>query len=300
MEPDPPSSSALGRPDTAFVAHHNHSPSTTRRPPPAEDNHHAREGYPLSSGGVRQERTSRWLSFAKSNAYPTGTLGGEKVDTEWLDQNFGDYSKPWLANHNGEDSEDSNSRYHAFRKKREAWYKRSRFTILRNPFIPLVFRLINLSFATIALALGGWIYHRSAQIQDPSYQPGPSAEMAVIVDAIALVYIGYITYDEYSSKPLGLRSAIAKVRLILLDLFFIVFQASNLSLGFESVTLESGACRAGNEQGSEFSYPHICSRAEALASVLLVSLVAWLLTFTVSVFRQDMSLLYAFALLIML
>lgn len=37
--------------------------------------------------------------------------------------------------------------------------------------------------------------------------------MAIVVDAIALVYIIYVTYDEYSGKPLGLRSPKAKIRL---------------------------------------------------------------------------------------
>jgi cytochrome c-type biogenesis protein CcmH/NrfG len=43
---------------------------------------------------------------------------------------------------------------------------------------------------------------------------GPSALMAIIVDAVALVYLLYITFDEYTSKPLGSESeANAKLRL---------------------------------------------------------------------------------------
>jgi hypothetical protein len=40
-----------------------------------------------------------------------------------------------------------------------------------------------------------------------------STIMAIVVDAIALMYLIYITYDEYSGKPLGLRSPTAKIRL---------------------------------------------------------------------------------------
>ena len=63
----------------------------------------------------------------------------------------------------------------------------------------------------------------------------PSTNMAIIVDAVAMVYLLYITYDEYTGKPLGLRPAKAKMRLIFLDLFFIVFDSANLSLAFVSI-----------------------------------------------------------------
>ena len=90
--------------------------------------------------------------------------------------------------------------------------------------------------------------------------------MAIIVDAVAMVYLLYITYDEYTGKPLGLRPAKAKMRLIFLDLFFIVFDSANLSLAF--ATIEKVNC---DEE--------ICSRHITLASVLLIALIAWLTPF---------------------
>lgn len=110
--------------------------------------------------------------------------------------------------------------------------------------------------------------------------------MAIIVDAVALVYLVYITYDEYASKPLGLRSPKAKVRLILLDLFFIVFDAANLSLAFESLSDVQGSCTNAVINNEPVPRSNVlCVRQKALASVLLVALIAWLLTFSVSVFR---------------
>lgn len=113
--------------------------------------------------------------------------------------------------------------------------------------------------------------------------------MAIIFDSVALVYIFYITYDEYTGKPLGLRSAKAKMRLILLDMYFIVFNAANLSLAFDALTDVRWSCREslmfagpGND-GSHNS--GLCNRQRALSGVLLIALVAWLLTFAVSVFR---------------
>jgi hypothetical protein len=152
------------------------------------------------------------------------------------------------------------------------------FTILRNPFIPLVIRFIIFFFATIALGLGASIFRIAA---GTSTRSGPSAEMAIIVDALALVYILGITYNEYLGKP---RSASAKLRIVLLDLFFIVFESANLSLAMQSLSYPSEGCSVANED-SDTTNGSICSRQEALAAVLLVALIAWLFTFSVSLLR---------------
>lgn len=279
-------------PSAALVAQHNHSPAAARKPESYAQRQKRRDGYPLSSGQTRSQPTSRWVSFARASVYPREQFNNEKVEHEWLDEHFTDYSQPWLANHNEDDIEDGSSRYHAFRKKRQVWYKRSQYTILRNPFIPLVFRLIVFIFAMTALALGGSIHHITDRYNDmhpnDGIVQGPSTMMAIIVDAIALVYIVYVTYDEYFNKPLGLRSARAKIRIVLLDLFFIVFQAANLSLAFQGLSDPEAGCKSdakgppgsvGNVDSS------ICERQRALASVLLIALIAWLMTFSVSVLR---------------
>ncbi|KIY00497.1 uncharacterized protein Z520_04182 [Fonsecaea multimorphosa CBS 102226] len=293
-------------PHAALVAQHHHSPSTARRAL-VSSRQSQEEDYSTPSGKARAPRTSRWMSFAQPSAYPRENFNSEKVDPDWLNQNFTDYSKTWLADHDDDDVEDGSSRYRAFRRKRQVWYKRAQFYILRNPFIPLAFRLTVLSFAIVALGLGASIYHETGKITEcikqaperrsaectqrvgptaTDYYRDPSGLMAVIVDAIAIGYTVYITYDEYFSKPLGLRRARAKVRLMLLDLFFIVFQSANLSLSFESLTVDEGACKTGDSARTTGRFESICDRAEALSGVLLVSLTAWLMTFSVSVLRQ--------------
>ncbi|KAI1611366.1 hypothetical protein EDD37DRAFT_439758 [Exophiala viscosa] len=287
-------------PNAALVAQHNHSPANAQRPHISGKQQH---GNVTSSGQVRAERTSRWVSFARASAYPRETFNGEKVDTDYLNQHFTDYSKPWLAGHD-DDPEDSSSRYRAFRKKRQVWYKRAQFTILRNPFIPLAFRLTIFIFAFVALGLGTSIYHQTSKIigcihQSPrtpkcralvgtgtvEYYQDPSGLMALIVDAIAVAYTLYITHDEYFSKPLGLRRPRAKVRLVLLDLFFVVFQSANLALSFESLTVVEGACKVGDNPLATPKFDDVCRRERVLSGVLLISLVAWLITFSISVLR---------------
>lgn len=106
--------------------------------------------------------------------------------------------------------------------------------------------------------------------------------MAIIVDAVAIPYILIITHDEYFSKPLGLRPPAAKLRLVLLDLAFIVFESANLALAFESMTGVDGSCEAQTDGLRKA----ICNESKSLASVLLVALMAWLFTFTISMFRM--------------
>lgn len=287
-------------PNSALVASHNHTPSSLQRPQPSG-------GFPLSSGGTRSEPTSRWISFARASAYPRENFKSEKVDADWLNENFTDYSKPWLADHNEDDVEDGSDKYRAFRRKRRVWYKRLHFAVMRNPFVPLVFRLCIIVCAATAMGLGASIFHENNKLQvcldqDPSGRTDAcitrvgtgvldydredsSSLMATIVDIIAIVYSIYITYDEYFSKPLGLRPASAKVRLVLLDLFFIIFQSANLSLAFNTIQSNRGPCNRGLADSHNFRFDNVCDRAQALASILFLSLVAWLLTFSVSILR---------------
>lgn len=263
------------------IAQHNHSPSSVPKlkpdPPRGRLYDHQRERIPpLPSGSVR-ETGSRWKAFTDASAYPAITAeGGEIVTEEWLIQNGPDYSRPWLAGeHEGGDPEKG---IRLFRVKRRAWYIRVQRTVLRNPLVPMIIRLNVFSFSALALGLASVIHHETDK-ENNKAQETPSTNMAIIVDAIAMVYLLYITYDEYSGKPLGLRSASAKMRLILLDLFFIVFDSANLSLSFEAV--EGEAC----QRAAGYKEDHICNLQRGLASVLFVALVAWLLTFAISVLR---------------
>jgi hypothetical protein len=193
-----------------------------------------------------------------------------------MDENHGDYSRPWRGQLLDGDSPEYP--LHIATRRRDAWFKRFHSSLLKSPIVPMVLRLTVWCFSLSALALGGSIQHIANSFHRPQ---GPSALMAIIVDAVALVYLIYITFDEYTSKPLGLRSPSAKARLILLDLFFIVFDSANLSLAFDSLAEVTGSCKDTLEPKNNA----ICTLQKALASVLLVALLAWLMTFAISVLR---------------
>ena len=90
-----------------------------------------------------------------------------------------------------------------------------------------------------------------------------------------------------SRDRLGLRSATAKVSLLLVDLFFIVFYSSNLSLALDALDDPRWACFDHNESllSNCPASPRICRSQQGLSGVLVVALMAWLFTFVISVLR---------------
>lgn len=290
-EPNASSNLSLSVPPSAQVAQHNHSPSTKAKnksePPRGRLFDQQREWTPPTPRSPVSENAARWRAFASSSAYPAPpTESREIVTEEWLIQNGADYSQPWLAHSENADVENDGVHFFRFRTKRKSLGNRLQGTVLRSHIIPLAIRAIVWIFSLIALALGCSIHKLANRYQSEPTTPalpdeinGPSPNLAIVVDAIALVYIIYITYDEYTGKPLGLRSARAKMRLVFLDLFFIVFDSANLSLAFEAVSNSEYEC------DQALLWHNICHQQKALASVLFIALIAWLLTFSISVFR---------------
>lgn len=150
--------------------------------------------------------------------------------------------------------------------------------MVSHPLVPLVFRFLIFSTSVIALGLSSFIFKLT---KASGFPQNSSTTMAIVVDAIAIPYIGYVTWDEYTSRPLGLRSSKTKITLVLLDLLFIIFEAANTALAFVALANDNGVCREGNN-GSD---PVICGRVVALCIILLVALIAWTSTFMVSIFR---------------
>ncbi|KAG0154983.1 hypothetical protein PDIDSM_556 [Penicillium digitatum] len=265
------------QPNGACVAQHNHSPYSPSKSQP----NHATTNSLLENDSLSVNRESRWVTFSRTIQYPREPGREEQqVTSEWLNENHGDYSQPWR----GKLLEGDSPEYPLHSGgRRDVWINRFKKTLLRSPIVPLILRMTVWCFSLSALALGGSIQHMSDEGHHPQ---GPSALMANIVDAVALVYLLYITFDEYTSKPLGLRSPSAKVRLLLLDIFFIVFDSANLSLAFASLSEVTGSCtEAEVNQTIDPRNDGICTRQKALASVLLVALLAWLMTFSISVLR---------------
>ena len=278
-------------PAGAYLAHHNNSPSARRTSyvPPGGLHDHEEEEDPPWPGATSEDRVSRWRAFADATAYPRlNPDGGEIVTEEWLREHGPDYDRPWLAGNEDGDSENGMAGLFRSGIRRRVWYSRLQRTVLRSPIVPMVIRMIVFGFSVVALGLASSIHHIT-DVKGNVLGQAPSTDMAIIVDAVALVYLLYITYDEYSGKPLGLRSTRAKMRLIFLDLFFIVFDSANLSIAF--VSTRNSDCSQSTIDGSDCNdeqhalFVDVLMRQKALASVLLIALIAWLMTFSISIAR---------------
>lgn len=184
---------------------------------------------------------------------------------------------------------------------------------MKNPFVPLIIRLFVMAFVLAGLGVGVTILHSTWYLNgNPNLRASTdtapqtaenyvceqqaSTYMAIIVDSVAVAYLIYTMLDEYLSKPLGLRRSREKIRLLYLDLVFVVFSSANLSLAMDTLHNGQWACYEGRPQSSNNDNAQVaastcvqnddlCKRQRALCGVLVIALFAWLVTFAISVLR---------------
>ncbi|EGV62843.1 hypothetical protein CANTEDRAFT_126002 [Yamadazyma tenuis ATCC 10573] len=165
-----------------------------------------------------------------------------------------------------------------------------------NPLVPLMLRIMIIFFSACALGLACTIFQFSNHKYGGSkVEQQPSTIMAIVVQCLAIVYVAYISYDEYTGKPLGLRDPLGKMKLIMLDLLFIIFSSANLSLTFNTLYQDEWVCQSDRDEdiassSSTISFftptvASICRRQRGLAAFLFLVLNLWVLTFTISIIR---------------
>ncbi|KAF2010314.1 hypothetical protein BU24DRAFT_413919 [Aaosphaeria arxii CBS 175.79] len=281
-----PTSLLLPRTPTSIrPASHNHMPTPKANAVAGRHFDHVREGTPVTITSPVAEHASKWQQFAKASDYdyvrPPTSNRGQVVDDEWMKENMPDLETPWDPIDKDEEEEDQGWWLLNASKRRRRIIRTHR-VLMNHPMVPAAFRLTVLAFSCLALGLAGSIFDKSTTA---GCENNSSTWLALIVDIVAIVYTTYITYDEYTSKPLGLRSHNAKMRLIFMDLFFIVFDSANLSLAFQALTDERWACEETEITNFCRFSRDICVRQKALTATLLIALVAWLMTFAISTLR---------------
>ncbi|GJN67010.1 hypothetical protein VFPFJ_00815 [Purpureocillium lilacinum] len=168
---------------------------------------------------------------------------------------------------------DSKAKGHGSRRRRTAaFYKRAWNVLIRHSLSPLLFRLAVAVTSILALAVAARILVLEDS-HDRETAERTQSLVAIVVDCVAIPYTGYMIYDEYTGKPVGLRSGVSKIRLILLDLFFIIFKSASTALAFESLVYHNVR---------ETNLLHL---AAALGAFELVGLISWTMNFIVNVFR---------------
>ncbi|AGO11871.1 AaceriADR105Wp [[Ashbya] aceris (nom. inval.)] len=175
-------------------------------------------------------------------------------------------------------------------RKKQQWGPQMRRLLLDSQYLPLSFRLIIIMLTCVALGLAVRIFQNSHnRIEDTSpltVPQQPSTIMAIVVNTVAIVYLAYIAYDEFAGKPLGLRNPIGKMRLILLDLLFIIFSSANLSLAFNTLYDKTWVCTGLEESPNRIpKIDYICRKQRALSAFLFLVVVMWVITFTISILR---------------
>ncbi|KAI9457733.1 hypothetical protein F5148DRAFT_341572 [Russula earlei] len=115
----------------------------------------------------------------------------------------------------------------------ESWWprarKRARAYLLNNVYAPLLFRFINITFTTAALAVA--IQIRTAEKHSHSYGIlGSSSTLVIIFAPLTLVHVMVAIYLEYFGRPLGLWRTSSKLAHTLLEVLFICAWSAALSL----------------------------------------------------------------------
>ncbi|KAJ6444386.1 mutator-like element transposase [Purpureocillium lavendulum] len=236
---------------------------------------HLRTADPVIVPGYYSPATAApalaWHEFLHSSAW--GRSPGEEsevVDYEVLRKlqpTFDQRPEQGLGHH------DSKSKARGSRRGRTAaFYKRAWNVLIRHSLSPLLFRLAVAVTSILALAIAARILVLEDS-HDRETAERTQSLVAIVVDCVAIPYTGYMIYDEYTGKPVGLRSGVSKIRLILLDLFFIIFKSASTALAFESLVYHNVR---------ETNLLHL---AAALGAFELVGLISWTMNFIVNVFR---------------
>ncbi|KAK3687262.1 hypothetical protein B0T22DRAFT_123717 [Podospora appendiculata] len=216
---------------------------------------------------TRQGPNSPWPAFLQSSHY--GHIPNE--DSEIVDVSILEKLQPNFNNPVDVQSPLDATRTRKARTK--ALYKRVWESILRHPLVPTAFRLTVLLTSIMALALSVRIFEIERTENNSNSSERTQSIVAIVVDTLAIPYIGYMTWDEFKGKPLGLRRPTQKISLVLMDLFFIIFKSASTALAFEALVYH-------NSQDRE-----VRQYSQALAAFQTVGLISWTLTFTVNVFR---------------
>jgi len=211
---------------SAIPASHHYLPAPpTQHKAPGRKWDHLRNAEPAMIDQPMQTNQQRWLPYMMSGPHPRGIEGARIVSDAWMDENMTHMNVPWEPSQQDQPSEKPKGFWllsparqrKTFRRIRVSrgsfhataitWTRHSNISqriILKNPYVPLVFRLLVLTFTLAGLGLGARVYHeanRITRVAGVNCNKRASTYMAIILDSIAVPYICYITWDEYLSKP---------------------------------------------------------------------------------------------------
>ncbi|KAL5495145.1 hypothetical protein ACEPAI_607 [Sanghuangporus weigelae] len=191
-------------------------------------------------------------------------------------------------------------------RKRSKWYrrrKRLRMFILSNTYVPLLFRVINITLTTAALAVAIKIRQKEKHYGVMG-AVGASPTLVIIFAPPTLVHVLSAIYLEYFGRPLGLWRTSGKLFHTLSETFFICMWSAALSLCFDNFftsmlncvpesamswyneiprTMPDGYPNLGRGEGQPGDY--ICDSQVALICLVFLGLVMYCMNLFISLFR---------------
>lgn len=199
-------------------------PNTRHYKPPPPHNYklgrkwdHLRDAEPPFLSTSMADAQARWKPVMASSPNPNTTTmrqQGRIVDAAWMAENMPDMLPDWQPDDGNEaEKADRGTKGFMYRGKWLISPERQERTVrlfwrllLKNPFVPLFFRVTVLTFSTGALGLAVSIYSAVQKVNADADADNPCASrastfMAIGLGSVALPYIGYVTWDEYLSKP---------------------------------------------------------------------------------------------------
>lgn len=197
---------------------------------------------------------------------------------------------------NGED-------HHIDRSHSKPLRKRIRHYLLHNNSVPLVSRIINISFTTVALAFA--IRIRIVEEKNRLLGAvGSSPFLAIIFAPLTLIHVMVAIYFEYFGRPLGLWRTSAKLAYTLLEVLFICAWSAELALSFDNYLTSRLNCTPPSSVSWFSELPslpslfgdnpspemlkiadHLCDYQRTLIGVVMVALVFYVTNLVISLFR---------------
>ncbi|KAJ3925869.1 MAG: hypothetical protein NXY57DRAFT_1030771 [Lentinula lateritia] len=197
-----------------------------------------------------------------------------------------------LESHSGLSGSNDDSRWESRRK-------RLRIFLLSNPYVPLLFRLVNISFTTGTLAVAIHIRNWEKRYGLMGIV-GSSPTLIIIFAPLTLVHVIGAIYLEYFGRPLGLWRTSAKLAHTLSEVLFICAWSAALSLCFDNFFTSLIPCASHSTISWYNSLPRpnynlptvegsvgdaLCDSQLALICLVFVSLVMYCTNLVISLYR---------------
>lgn len=182
---------------------------------------------------------------------------------------------------------------------------RVRMFMLRNVFVPLLCRALNVGVLSATLGIGVRLRKQLVN-NDAEMSVGVSPLAAIIFSPPSIVYALTQIWIEYRSRPIGLWKLSSKLWYTALELVFICLWSAELSLSMDNYFTSNVVCVSpkspfyshASRFGVTLTHPDakgtICDLQIALICVVFISVVVYLFVFMVRATLTQISLFRIF------